>query len=585
MTSNSESGNISQKISEIRRFSKNASKVVITPSNDIDARRRAKIASNLQRTKTASIGGSMGGGTLHGTATNMYSPILSTDFLELPQNLSESRAYYRHFYNNDPYVGQAIDLHTELPLSKIRLSPPKGKDMKKNSQILKFFENMVSRIDLLKNLLDSTREYYVIGEAFIFVEDTPVEVPPELLYAHRNEVNSEGEAVVVKYKRHNAEELKEQYIKQHYQGWKRMVVLPPDQVSVESYQFSEEDIIELIPDSKTASLIQRATEGDLEALRQVESIPEEVRNHLMEGNNIPLGTNPYEGSFVYHMARAKPSYQLNGVSIIQRIMRTLIQEDKYRQAQSSIASRAMTPKRLIWAEDLDLEALDELRYQVDQALLDPDYSIVTNFQVNWEEVSANDRILNLSGEYDRIDRKLFAGLGVTESMLTGESSYSGEKINIEIINNRYLLYRDTIERFVEEYLFKPIARKKGFVEYDEFGNEHLLYPKLTFSRLAVRDNRDTFDSLFNLYQKGSLPIDYVLEILNIDPDTAREKVGKDLFTVNDPTFNEAVRSVLSEAGRNLVTESDFMEKFVKYLKQASQYDLSYTPPKENSSRF
>ena len=44
----------------------------------------------------------------------------STDFLELPQSLDEQRNYYRFFYRSDPFVGQAIDLHTELPLSKLR---------------------------------------------------------------------------------------------------------------------------------------------------------------------------------------------------------------------------------------------------------------------------------------------------------------------------------------------------------------------------------------------------------------------------------------------------------------------------------
>lgn len=48
------------------------------------------------------------------------SHMLSTDFLELPKSLRERRALYRHFYNN-PIVGPMIDLHTEYPLSAIRL--------------------------------------------------------------------------------------------------------------------------------------------------------------------------------------------------------------------------------------------------------------------------------------------------------------------------------------------------------------------------------------------------------------------------------------------------------------------------------
>src|SRR5215467_2871346 len=63
--------------------------------------------------------------TAMASASSFFSPQLSTDFLELPQSLREKRELYRHFYNTDPIVGQSIDLHTELPLSKVRLATPK----------------------------------------------------------------------------------------------------------------------------------------------------------------------------------------------------------------------------------------------------------------------------------------------------------------------------------------------------------------------------------------------------------------------------------------------------------------------------
>jgi len=563
--------------------------VAITPGSKVKATRK-KVATAAMNLRVGTGGGGMsfnsgggssfGGGYTHGQATNIYSPHLSTDFLEQGQNRIEKMAYYRHFYNKDPFVGQAIDLHTELPLSKLRLSLPRGKNPKRNRQILRFFEDMVDRLNLLQVLIEATREYYVIGEAFLFAEDTPVEVPEEVYYTHEGHVDLDGNATVLKKERPNAKELEEEYIKKHYIGWDKLIVLPPDQVDVEGFQFSDLNRIELIPDQQTANIVSKAFAGDPIALRQFAMIPEEIRDYLQEGMNIPLGTDPHEGSFAYQLARAKPSYQDHGVSLLERCMQTLIYRDKLRQAQTSIASRAMTPKRLIYAEDLDVQDVEELREQVDLALLDPDYSIIANYQVNWEEISADSRLLNLSGEYDYTDRLLFAGMGATESMLTGESSYSGERINIEIINNRYLLYRDIIQRYVHEYLFKPVAIRKGFYEYDEFGNKVVLYPQLSFTRLAVRDNRDTFDSLFNLYQKGSLSVDYILELFNLDPESVRERLENDLFTVNDATFNEAIRSILSDAGRGVIEQSDFVEKFIEYLSKVSNFSINFKEPEE-----
>ena len=73
---------------------------------------------------------------------NFYSPQLSTDFLEKPQNLRERRAWYRHFYNANEFVGQAIDLHSTLPISKIKLDRPKIENQDYADYIYDFYVDM-----------------------------------------------------------------------------------------------------------------------------------------------------------------------------------------------------------------------------------------------------------------------------------------------------------------------------------------------------------------------------------------------------------------------------------------------------------
>jgi hypothetical protein len=206
--------------------------------------------------------------------------------------------------------------------------------------------------------------------------------------------------------------------------------------------------------------------------------------------------------------------------------------------------------------------------------MDPDYSIIANFQINWEEMGSDQRLLDLTSENEWFLRELCAGLGVTEGLLTGESSYGGDRINLEVINTRYMLFRETLQDFVDENLFKPMCRRMGFIEVDEFGDEMVIYPKLSFTRLALRDNSDTYDALFSLYQKGSVDIDTILELLNLDPVAVREKIERDLFTVNDSSFNEALRNVYSESGRKLVEETNVVELLSNYLK------LKHQKPKE-----
>lgn len=154
---------------------------------------------------------------------------------------------------------------------------------------------------------------------------------------------------------------------------------------------------------------------------------------------------------------------------------------------------------------------------------------------------------------------------MTESLLNGESTFSGDRVKLEVLNTRYLLFREVIQEYVEEYLFKPVARRKGFVEKDEWGDEVVLYPRLSFTRLALRDSQDTYDALFNLYQKGSISVDLILDLFNIDPVDTREKLERDLWTVNDAVFNEVIRGVNGAVGGMLADKTDVMERIAKYL--------------------
>jgi hypothetical protein len=181
-------------------------------------------------------------------------------------------------------------------------------------------------------------------------------------------------------------------------------------------------------------------------------------------------------------------------------------------------------------------------------------------------MGARDRLLDLSTEYEQTERRLLSGLGVTESLMSGESLYSGDRLKLEVINTRYLHLREILQDYVEDSLFKPVARRMGFVEKDQWGQEVVLFPRLSFTRLPLRDSQDTFDAMFNLYQKGSISIDLILEMLNIDVDETKAKLERDLFTVNDAMFNEIIRSVGNEVGRMLAEKTNVTDKVAEYLK-------------------
>lgn len=537
-----------------------------------------------QSIRVASFGGdfgNLGGGSIRDADANFYSPQLSTDFLELPQSEREKRELFRFWYTSHPIVGSAIDFHTDVPMSKIRLSLPKGKDVTRNKQILHFYNQMCNRIRLFQTLYDATHEYWLHGNVFIFAEDHDMtgDIPEDFLVEEDQEeevgeIDYAGRTSLrkVSKKKDKPDTEREKSIREHvaanYRGWEKLTILPPEQIKLEVFQYTNRTKMELIPSEKDRLVVMKAMEqGDEDAMKIAEDIPEQIRENLLSGQPIPLSTSPYDdflcSSFCYHLAHKKASYDDRGISLLERCLRTLLYQDKLRQAQTSIASRAMTPKRVVWADKMSEVDVDALRDQIEQAIIDPDFTVVTNFEVHWDEVGARDRLLDLGTEYEITNKLLYIGLRITESMLTGESTYAGERIHLDVMNTMYLLFRETISEYVENYIFAPVAEKKGFFEVDEFGNKELLFPKLQFTRLALRDNTELQDFMFNLYQKGSLPIRFILDLLNIDSDETLEQLKRDMFTPNDSTFNEFLLSVLNKAGEDIVDKSDIIERLAK----------------------
>lgn len=560
---------------------------ISTPVASVPARRNVVIGKPTRSRTASSIrfgyGASTGlGNTVMSGQNDFYSATLSTDFLQLPQSQAEEWALYRHFYENHPIVGQAIDLQTELPLSKVRLNRPKAINRAMADAAQRFCEKWCTRVNLLQRLYAITHQYNLLGIACIMVEDNNPDMPESLMYeevaVETSDVGEDGKPIIAYEQRiREPDEKTVAWMKKNYKGWTAIRCLPPEQVRVQSFNFTEEEIVEYFIDDETKKIVEMSL-SDPNAKRIVNSMPKDVVAAVHKGENVFLNTDPDAGSFIYIMKNSRDDYSPHPVSKLKRCVRALVHEDKLRQANASIASRHMTPHRLVWAENLSEIDIEILREQVDQSIMDPDYSLVTNFQVNWEELGSDQRLLDLSSEMDLLYRQFYAGLGVTESLLTGEGSYSGDRVSLEVINQRFMNLRENLQSFVDENIFKPMCRRMGFIELDEDGNEQVIYPGLSFTRLPTRDNQDTFNAMYNLYTKGSLDIDTILEMLNIDPVTTKEKIMRDLMDPNDSTFNEVMRNLYSGVGNTLAEKSNAI--YIIAQKLGLQYE-----PGEDAPRF
>lgn len=483
-----------------------------------------------------SLGGSSGG-DISFLAPDYYHPELQPDQLLLPKSRRERNLWCRHFYENDPILAQAVDFHTEAPLSSIRLAMPECSDHKRAKMIFRFYEDMVERLELFDTLLAISHEYWLFGNVFPFSE-------------WDDDTNT----------------------------WSSVIILDPNDVIVRKYPFSKISDIELQIPPDITNIINNPDPRYADILS---SIPNEILEFVRSGKNLPLDTDPYAGSHISHIHRKKSPYRQLGTSIVERVFKPLVYKDRLQNAQQAIADRNMSPKHVVTAPDVGEEVIDNLQEMVEFAMSDPDFAVIANYEVNWNLVGANERLLQIQSDLEYIDKQVMTGLGLMESLLTGESSYGGNLTLLGIINERYLLYRETLINWVENNLFKPVAFKNGFWEKDEFGNRKLIYPKLKFNRLNLRDSNDMFSNLFNLYSKGSLDIDTILEFYHIDSVEVKNRLERDMFTVKDPTFNDLIRSIYSELGRAIAGSTDLTERVSSYM----NLRVKAEPEEEDSSPF
>ncbi len=448
--------------------------------------------------------------------------------IQFPTSLQEKFGWYRFWSRSDALVGRALDLLSDLPMSKINLHIPNHVPEERREEVKEFFEWQTKKLDLFQYGGDLLYELNVIGNCFTWVEF------------------SEDKKTI-----------------------ERLQMLPPEEVFHFQYPFGDKKRIEYRP-RRLMSLIN--TESSPSEVEQsiIDQIPQEIIESFHNNQCLLLNDDPMEGSFCCHIARRKSPYLDVGASILERLIMPLQLKDFYRFTQLSLASRNMTPKNIVTATGPNAPEIDILRAEVDNSYNDPDYAIVGNYEINWNVIGSRDRLLELSSEYERIDNEIFAGLGVTRELLTGEGSYSGAKITVEILHTMFLRARDIICNFYEEKLFVPICEARGWYTMGRNNIKHYWNPLIGFNRLTLRDNSEVFESLFQLYQKGSLPVDIIYELFNLDGNEIGNKLYKDLFTIKDSQFNEFIRGALNDASRAIGEGSDLKDKIAAYLKLKMQ---------------
>jgi len=307
------------------------------------------------------------------TAPMFNDPRYTSSTLAIPPDSRTLHGLYRFFGETDPIVGAAIKMLAEMPLSDLRLGQCE------DSGIQQHFEDMWERMNGFKMLSDLSQEYHEIGDVFCFGAWN------------------------------NADYM-----------WDQFAILNPDYVKVESTWVNQRPLIKLIPDETLRKVVQTKSPRFI-----YQQLPPEIIRYVLFNQEIPLDPNN-----VFQISLAKRPYEQRGKSIIKRILKTLMLEDRFNQANFALATRHAVPMMLVKVGMPDgsylptNEELDEVRTMM---CYDSETEVLTDSGFkHYNEVNDKDKIACYNKDTDTLLYDHY-----TERI---ENEYDGEMLGFDSRN-------------------------------------------------------------------------------------------------------------------------------------------------------
>jgi very-short-patch-repair endonuclease len=425
------------------------------------------------------------------TQPQFYSPLHTPQNWQIPSKRREVYQWLRYFSENEPKVAAALNFYSSFPMNGFETQCD-------DSKVKRFFDNVNKKLNLDYWCKMISREYYMIGDVFPFLE--------------------------IKCDQCNGTNIdKSGKLCQHKGGtFSRMVVLNPDWIDVQANQFSEDPVITMIPDDDLKRVVWHKRPKAL-----YDRLPPHIRQLILSGRPIPLDNNN-----VSHLKHDPYPYGVYGTSIVRRLFKTLTYKDKLMTAQWITAERLILPIRVVKVGDAERPAgpsdIADVQQQLAQTASDPNLTLVTHHAFDYDWVGANGKVLTLSNEFDLINKEILQGLMINEALLSGEmAGYQSAAIGAEALIQRMESWRLELARWIENKIYKPIAQMQGFLDEaasEELGEAVWIYPKIKWNDLNLRDDTQIKQLWMQLHDKQVLSTESLCEKFDIHYDQEVERI-------------------------------------------------------------
>jgi hypothetical protein len=432
--------------------------------------------------KGASIASPMPGPTSTGFSERMspeiYSPLFQIANLNLPRDRVTMNAWNRVFYDTHPIVRNAINLHASYPISKINITC-------KNKKVQQFFMEMAEKIDLYSVVYGASLEFWKMGESFPYAE-----------------------------------------LDESLGTWSRVTILNPDYVHVKKSVIGNHTLISLRPDAGLQRIVNSTAPADIN-LRKY--IPKHIIDYVRAGQNIPL-----DSFNISHLKLLSSPYDVRGTSIIVSVYKDLMLYDKLRESKFAQADGMINPLTLatlgVTADyrptQADIEAFKNL---LEEAQYDKDFKIVTHDGVKIERVGFSGATMDISSDVTQIISNLYSGLMAPKSIMDQEgATYASSSIGLEVLRQRYDIFRNMIKKWLERKIFAPICEIQDFFEYKD-GEKRLIVPSIDFNHMNLYDMGDYMNNIGTLVGNKQVSVQTLHRSLGLSYEEERRRIREEMI--------------------------------------------------------
>ena len=442
------------------------------------------------------------------------------------EELAKVRAFCRLLYQTDPIIGSCVDIFSKFPTMGDHLECM-------DSRLEDFYGDLFfgeEHLDYEEFTVDIGREYWTSGEAWCFAtfnEDLGI--------------------------------------------WDDEELLNPDDVKVERSPFLKEPRF-FIRLPWTIRQILQTRQPAWEYNRLVQEYPEltayTAENTFMPVSNILLKQLKFRGD----------TFNVRGVPLLTRAMRSMLQKEMLNTALDSIADRLYTPLILckLGASATDLgtsqpwiptdDDLENFELALDAALAGDFRALIYNFAVEMLPVLGREQMPDLTPDFERIEDSILQVFGLSRTFLMGAQSgqtYAADALNKELVTMLMTKYQKfqarhfrqralVVAEAQEHYAYREHGGKRYVImeevlETDEETGEKrlveqpkLLVPDRKFQVLNLKDEDATRQFIEALRASG-IPISQRTRTRNLEIDLDEEVARSQDEAVDQITAEQETR--------------------------------------------